>query len=199
MSGARSPVDSDTNIALTAYMGWLSQGYRYKMNNMQPINEISNRVWSNGKKKFAIIQRKATHKNYLNGKKLYLKKCSSCHGKNGAGISPNPPLWGRDKKTGQWLSYDANSGLEALHKAAIWIQKNMPFGKENTLKDQEAADIAIYITAQPHESFDTKKALRFTKGLYRSKYPNRKESVRNQFKKFNLDIDKIRGDKVIPK
>jgi len=199
MSGPRSPIDSDVNIALAAYIGWLSHGHQYRMNEEQPINAISNAAWKQGKEKFSVLQEKATHKNYLRGQKLFGEKCAACHGKNGEGLGTNPPLWGKDKKTGTWLAYDANSGLAALHKAATWIQQNMPFGAEGTLNDQDAADIALYLAAQPHEDFNTKKALRHTTGIYRSLYKDRTETVRNQFKKFHLDIDKIRGDHLIPK
>jgi len=197
MSGPRSPVDSDVNVALTTYVTWLSHKTKVKMNPHQPVSMLTDMTWKTGKDKFTAIQKKATHKNYLSGKKFYMKKCASCHGKKGEGKTGFPPLWGKDKQ-GHWLSYDANSGLAALHKAATWIQQNMPFGQEGTLSDREAADIALFVCAQPREAFDTQKALRLTKGLYRSKHPNRTETVRNQFKKFGLDIDTIRGDQVIP-
>jgi len=198
MSGPRSPIDSDVNIALSTYIGWLSRGHAFKMNHDQPINELSNKAWRSGKDKFTEIQKNATHQNYLRGKKRFGEKCTMCHGVDGAGIATFPPLWGKDKKTGEWLSYDANSGLAALHKAATWIQHNMPSGQEGTLSDEDAADIAVYLTAQPREDFDTQKALRLTKGIYRSAHQNRKVSVRSQFEEFKLNVDEIRGDKVIP-
>lgn len=197
MSGPRSPIDSDVNIALTAYITWLSHKTQIKMNPRQPVSMLTDTTWYEGKKKFTTIQKKATHKNYLSGEKKYRNACASCHGIHGQGTQAAPPLWGKDKQ-GHWLSYNANSGLAALHKAATWIQQNMPFGNEGTLSDQDAADIALYVCAQPREPFDTKKALRLTKGLYRSKHTDRTESVRSQFKKFGLDIDTIRGDHVIP-
>jgi len=197
MSGPRSPVDSDVNMALTAYVTWLSHSHKIKMNPHQPVSMITDETWSKGKEKFAGIQKQATHQNYLSGQKIYQEKCASCHGKQGQGTVAGPPLWGKDKQ-GNWLAYDANSGLASLHKAGTWIQQNMPFGQEGTLGDQESADVALYLCAQPKEAFDTQKALRLTKGLYRSKHPNRTETVRNQFNKFGLDIDEIRGDHVIP-
>lgn len=197
MSGPRSPVDSEANIALTAYVTWLSHKTPVKMNPRQPVSMLTDMTWHEGKKKFLTIQKKATHKNYLSGKKKYLNTCAACHGDHGQGTQAAPPLWGKDKQ-GNWLSYDANSGLSVLEKSATWIQQNMPSGAEGTLSDQEAADVALYLCAQPREPFDTKKALRLTKGLYRSKYPNRIETVRNQFEKLGLNVDTIRGDHVIP-
>jgi cytochrome c len=67
--------------------------------------------WVENSKKFAKIQKKATHKNYLRGKKLFEQKCAMCHGKNGEGNRMFPPLWGKN-------SYNAGAGMSKLNKGA---------------------------------------------------------------------------------
>ena len=75
----------------------------------------------------------------------------------------------------------------------------MPMGQGGTLKDQEAADIMLYVDAQPRADFDLKKGLlpASKMGYYNSKVLHEKHSVRSNFKQFGLDVDAIRGDKKI--
>ncbi len=198
MNGKRPIIDTKASVAMATYVTWLSTGMKMSMNPKMPCSALNSKRWKGGAKHFAKIQKKATHKNYLNGKKLYEAKCASCHGKNGAGVGTFPPLWGKNAK-GEWLSYNTGAGMSKLNKGANWIQSNMPLGQGGTLKDQEAADIILYVNAQPHADFDLKKGL-FPKsemGHYNSKVLKEKHSVRSNFKQFGLDIDKIRGDNKI--
>ena len=198
MNGKRPIVDSEASIAMAAYITWLSTGMPIKQNTKMPCSPMNSDRWMGGAKKFGKIQKKASHANYVNGKKLYTAKCASCHGANGEGVGAFPPLWGQDKE-GKWLSYNTGAGMSKLNKAAAWIQSNMPLGQGGTLKDQEVADIALYIDAQPHADFDLDKGLlpKEQMGYYNSKVLKEKHSVRSNFKAFGLDIDKIRGDKKI--
>lgn len=195
MGGKRPIIDSKASIAMAAYVTWLSQGLPMKMNPVRPVSPYTDAAYVAGQKKFTKIQRKATHKNYLEGKKLYEQKCAACHGMNGEGMGPFPPLWGEDAH-GKWLSYNAGAGMSKLNKAAVWVQSNMPLGQGNTLSDKDAADIVLYVDAQPRANFSVKKALlpKDKMGYYNSIHPNEKDSVRSNFKAFGLDIDKIRGD-----
>ena len=79
------------------------------------------------------------------------------------------------------------------------MQSNMPLAQGGTLKDQEAADIMIYVDAQPRADFDLKKGLlpKEEMGYYNSKVLEETHSVRSNFKAFGLNIDTIRGDKKI--
>ncbi len=65
---------------------------------------------------------------------------------------------------------------------------------------EEAVDISIYVDAQPRPDFDLQKSLypREEMGHYNSIVMEEKHSVRSNFAKWGLDIDQIRGDKVIP-
>lgn len=78
--------------------------------------------------------------------------CSSCHGKNGAGVLmangmfEYPPLWG-DR------SYNTSAGMYRLSRFAGFIKSNMPRLKSShdkpVLTDEEAWDIAAYVNSKP--------------------------------------------------
>jgi thiosulfate dehydrogenase len=195
MGGKRPIIDSKVSIAMATYVTWLSQGLPMKMNPHRPVTPYTDSIYVAGQKKFAKIQRKATHKNYLEGKKLYGQKCAACHGMNGEGMGTFPPLWGKDAH-GKWLSYNSGAGMSKLNKAAVWIQSNMPLGQGNTMSDQETADIVLYVDAQPRANFSVTKGLykKQKMGYYNSTHLNEKASVRSNFKAFGLNIDTIRGD-----
>jgi thiosulfate dehydrogenase len=118
-----------------------------QMNTKGPRSPKITKLWEKNTKKFAKLQRKATHKNYLHGKALYVKKCLLCHGENGEGKGDFPPLWGKDKE-GHWLSYTTDGSMAKLPNAATWIKDNMPLGEPRTLSDEEVVDITLYINAQ---------------------------------------------------
>jgi len=199
MNGTRPIVDTKASMAMAAYVTWLSTGLPIKMNAKATISPYNFDKYVKGKKKFAAIQKKATHSNYLDGKKIFQTKCASCHQMNGAGVTGVfPPLWGKNTK-GEWLSYNTGAGMSKLNKAAVWVQSNMPFGQGGTLSDQEAADVVLYFDAQPRADFTLKDHL-FPKskmGFYNTKVTSEHDSVRSNFKAFGLNIDTIRGDNVI--
>lgn len=100
---------------------------------------------------------------------------------------------------GEKNSYNAGAGMSKLNKGAAWVQSNMPYRQGNTLTDQEAADIMLYVNAQPRPDFVLKEHLlpKCKMGYYNSKVLNEKATVKSNFKAFGLDIDKIRGDNLI--
>lgn len=84
------------------------------------------------------------------GEELFTdKNCLSCHGTEGEGTSDHtgPPLWGDD-------SFNAAAGMNKIEKASGFIQNNMPKGYENTLTDQEAADLAAYVLSHKRPEGD---------------------------------------------
>ncbi len=190
MNGTRPIIDTKASVAMAAYITWLSEGVPIKMNPKKPINNFYTKQWIN-KKTIGLIK-KATHENYLNGKKLYEEKCADCHGTNGQGDEDNPPVWG-DR------AYNCGAGLAHPHKMATWLLANMPLDDAN-LTLQEAVDIAIYVDAQPHPAFDLQEHLlpREKMGYYNSIVLKEKHTVRSNFAKpFKLNIDEIRGDNLI--
>jgi len=198
MNGKRLNIDSEASIAIATYITWLSTGMPMKMNEKAPLSPHNMKIWPKNFKKFAKIQKKATHSNYTNGKALFGAKCAMCHGQNGAGVGSFPPIWGKNTK-GEWLAYNTGAGMSKLHKGAAWIQSNMPLGQGGSLKDQEAADIAVYMNAQQRADFDLAKGLlpKEEMGHYNSKVLKETHSVRSNFNDMGLDVDVIRGDKKI--
>ncbi len=196
MNGKRPIIDTEASIAMAAYITWLSQGIPMKMDEKRPCGIYNSERWAKGIKKFAKIQRKATHQNYLNGKKIYESKCAMCHGQKGEGVGTFPPLWGKDSE-GRWLSYNTGAGMSKLDKGAAWVQSNMPLNQGGTLTDQEAADVMLYVNAQPHADFDLQKGLlpKEIMGYYNSRVLEEHHSVKSNFNAFGLDLDKIRGIK----
>ncbi|PLY05811.1 MAG: cytochrome C [Arcobacter sp.] len=195
MNGKRLIVDSKASIAIAAYITWLSEGKVIHMGTKGPWGPTNMKLWPTGIKKFTPIQKKATHDNYVNGKKTYETKCSMCHGMNGEGMANFPPLWGKDVN-GKWLSYNTGAGMSKLPKGAAWVKLKMPLGQEGSLSDQEAADVMLFVDGQERADFDLTKGLlpKEEMGHYNSNVLKEKHSVRSNFKALGLDIDEIRGD-----
>jgi len=76
------------------------------------------------------------------GRRLFVDNCARCHGNAGAGMGPIPPLWGPK-------SFSVGASMARVERAASFIRRNMPFDRPNTLNDQQAFDIAAYITSMP--------------------------------------------------
>jgi thiosulfate dehydrogenase len=195
MNGKRLVIDSKASIAIAAYITWLAEGKPVHMDRKGPWGMTNKKLWPKGIKHFKPIQKKATHQNYLNGKKVYAEKCASCHGLNGAGMDINPPLWGKNNK-GEWLSYNTGAGMSKLDKGAAYVKLKMPLYQGGSLSDQETADVILYINGQERADFDLNKALlpREEMGYYNSNVLKEKHTVRSNFKAMGLDIDTIRGD-----
>ena len=80
---------------------------------------------------------------FARGALVFAQKCALCHGADGQGQSSNgavvfPPLWGPK-------SYNWGAGMGSIKNAAGFIKANMPFSKGNTLSDQEAWDVAMFV------------------------------------------------------
>lgn len=76
------------------------------------------------------------------GRRLFLDNCARCHGNNGAGMGPIPALWGPK-------SFSIGASMARVERAASFIRRNMPFDRPGALNDQQAFDVAAYITAMP--------------------------------------------------
>ena len=87
------------------------------------------------------------------GRAIYVTQCAACHGANGEGMERGgryavPPLWGD-------ASYNIGAGMARLGLAAAFIKHNMPLGNAR-LTDQEAIDVAAFVTQQPRPDFADK-------------------------------------------
>jgi thiosulfate dehydrogenase len=140
MNGSPISYASKEMVNILSYMRWLSTGV--------PVGQ---NVVGRG---FIKIDTGLTP-DASAGKSLYAQKCSSCHGQNGTGLKNTaggyvfPPLWGSQ-------SFNDGAGMSRTYTAAAFIKHNMPLGQEGTLTDQEAVDIAQFITHQPRPVFKGK-------------------------------------------
>ncbi|NDP37686.1 MAG: c-type cytochrome [Rhodoferax sp.] len=80
---------------------------------------------------------------FARGELVFQKKCALCHGADGQGQSSHgavvfPPLWGPQ-------SFNWGAGMGVIKNAAAFIQGNMPLSQGNTLTDQEAWDVAMFM------------------------------------------------------
>lgn len=133
MNGKAPEYGSDNMLALAAYHQWLARGVE-----MYPEKPIYGRG-------FPAPERPQTL-SYANGEALYQQQCSICHGEEGQGLKMDdrtvfPPPWGDGSNN--W-----GAGIVRLFTAAGFIKNNMPLGQPLSLTDQEAWDIAYFISSQ---------------------------------------------------
>jgi thiosulfate dehydrogenase len=76
------------------------------------------------------------------GRMLFASRCARCHGDDGGGTVVAPPLWGTE-------SLNIGAGMARLRTAASFIRHNMPYDQPGTLTDQQAFDVAAYVTSRP--------------------------------------------------
>ena len=78
----------------------------------------------------------------LQGKTLFQKECAVCHGAEGQGNAPIPPLWGP-------RSFSIGASMAREERAASFIFHNMPQTKPGSLTAQQAFDLSAYINSHP--------------------------------------------------
>lgn len=135
---------SEEVLALSAYITWLSEGL--------PVGEKA--AWRGQNK---IPKEKQIPVEQLDPKKgaeLYRQKCASCHGADGQGVQLAPdlkpaPLWGP-------RSWNDGAGAARVYTLAGYIRYAMPLNAPGSLSDEEAQQIAAYISAQDRPTFPEK-------------------------------------------
>jgi thiosulfate dehydrogenase len=138
MNGRALPQSSTEMNGLLAYIAWLSQGV-----------PTGAEVIGRGFREIAAPAKPDP----VHGKALYAQKCAACHGTDGQGLRGAgnafvfPPLWGSQ-------SFNTGAGMARVSVAAAFVQAKMPLGSGGTLTDQDAYDIAAYLTVQPRPAFD---------------------------------------------
>ncbi len=85
----------------------------------------------------------------VHGRQLFAANCARCHGTRGEGTTVAPPLWGP-------RSFNIGAGMARLRTAAAFIRHEMPFDRPGTLTDQQAYDLAGYVTSRPRPDFAPK-------------------------------------------
>lgn len=135
MNGKALPPDSSKLRAVVSYIEWLSKdvprGSKVAWRGIPRINP--SRQPDPGE-----------------GKNVFAKKCSFCHGTDGQGTMAAPPVWGPN-------SYNIAAGMARVSVAASFIKGNMPRGWGWSVSDDEAFNVAAYINSQPHPDFPAKK------------------------------------------
>ena len=76
------------------------------------------------------------------GVEVYATSCARCHGADATGTPLAPPLWGEK-------SFSIGASMAREERAASFIKHNMPLDRPGSLSDQQAYDVAAYITSLP--------------------------------------------------
>ncbi|HKB83957.1 MAG TPA: c-type cytochrome [Burkholderiales bacterium] len=132
LNGVMPPEEAPEVLAVAAYISYLSEG------------EVIGRPPKGAG--VPTLPDTGADPNPARGQAVYKRECALCHGANGEGKAPIPPVWGLD-------SYNAGAGLNSVQRLAGFIWANMPMGKERSLAHQEALDVAAFISLQ-HRPFD---------------------------------------------
>ena len=140
MNGKPLPANGREMIGLLSYITWLSQGV-----------PIGSEVVGRGFREISA----PGPADPARGKALYAARCSACHGADGHGTRAGdkyvfPPLSGPQ-------SFTVGAGMALLSVAAAFVQAKMPLGNAGSLTDQEAYDVAAYVTTQPRPDFAGRK------------------------------------------
>src|SRR5262249_58189152 len=87
------------------------------------------------------------------GQAIYAERCTSCHGLDGQGVQIGDkkagPLWGDH-------SWNDGAGAARVYTLAGIIRYAMPYLDPGSLTDEEAQQVATFITSQPRPRFPFK-------------------------------------------
>lgn len=132
-AGVPPPYGDDIYRDLETYFAWLATG--------APIRtEMPGRG-------FLKLDMPAGGVDPQRGRAVYEEQCLACHGENGEGVKNDdgtyafPPLWGP-------TSFNWGAGMSKTANAAGFVKANMPFGNGGSLTDQQAWDVAAFITSR---------------------------------------------------
>jgi thiosulfate dehydrogenase len=151
MNGKAPPLGDKVLVALETYAYFLAKG--------APVGkELEGRGYPTPAKPPLPMD-------FSRGAKVFEEKCSLCHGSDGQGQVAHgdvvfPPLWGP-------RSFNWGAGMSSIKNAAGFIKGNMPLSQGNTLSDQEAWDVAVFM-----DSHERPQDPRFSKSVEetRAKY-----------------------------
>jgi thiosulfate dehydrogenase len=130
-------------LAIAAYLNWISRG-----------NEIGKSPAWRGQN--TIPQAALVPVDKLDpqkGEAIYKERCVSCHGPEGQGVfvgDKRPgPLWGPD-------SWNDGAGASRVYTLAGIIRYTMPYLDPGNMTDEDALQLAAFITSKPRPSFPFK-------------------------------------------
>jgi thiosulfate dehydrogenase len=130
-------------LAIAAYLNWISRG-----------NEIGKSPAWRGQN--TIPQASLVPLDKLDpgkGEAIYNERCVSCHGVEGQGVfvgDKRPgPLWGPD-------SWNDGAGAARLYTLAGILRYSMPYLDPGNMTDEDAQQLAAFITSKPRPAFPFK-------------------------------------------
>jgi len=130
-------------LAVSAYLSWLSRGYAVGVN---PPWRGKNAIAPEHLLPVAKLDAHA-------GEAIYTERCTSCHGVDGQGVQIGDkkagPLWGPD-------SWNDGAGASRVYTLAGIIRYSMPYLAPGSLTDEEAQQVAAYITSKPRPAYPFK-------------------------------------------
>ena len=117
-------------IDIVSWMAFISRGV--------PTGET---LPGHGLPKIAALTGDATR-----GEKIFAESCARCHGADGQGMAPIPPLWGPH-------SFTIGAGMARANMMASFVKHNMPLDQPGTLSEQDAADVTAFVQTHPRPDF----------------------------------------------
>lgn len=126
LSGSKLPPDSREMQDIVAYLAYISRGVP---NGEHVKNE-------------GIPAMPKLVGDSARGRMVFVNNCARCHGNDGSGMGPFPALWGP-------RSFSIGASMARQERAAAFVRRNMPWDQPGRLTDQEAWDVAAYVTSQP--------------------------------------------------
>lgn len=153
VDGERLPSPTSKEVlAIAAYITWLAKGSTVGKN---PAWRGQNTITPAALIPVAQIDR---HK----GEAIFLERCTSCHGQDGQGVAVGDkkpgPLWGAD-------SWNDGAGAARVYTLAGIVRYAMPYLNPGSLTDEEAQEVAAFITAKPRPTFPYKQTDYLTEKL----------------------------------
>ena len=137
-----SPTSKEV-LAIAAYLTWLAKGSPVGKN---PPWRGQNAIDAKSLIPVAKLDRQK-------GEAIFMDRCISCHGADGQGVyigDKKPgPLWGPD-------SWNDGAGAARVYTLAGIIRYAMPYLNPGSLTDEEAQDVAAFLTSKPRPAFPYK-------------------------------------------
>ena len=123
LAGSKLPNDSREMQDIIAYLAYISRGV-----------PVGGHVPGEGMPTMPALVGDSAR-----GIAVYDQSCALCHGPGGAGVGTAPALWGS-------RSFSIGASMARPERAASFIRHNMPLDRPGTLTDQQAFDVAAYLT-----------------------------------------------------
>lgn len=135
--------ETDEVVALATYLRWLARDHEVGVN---PPWRKQNRIPES-----ALIP--VDRLDPQRGQALFTEHCANCHGEDGQGVQIGDkkpgPLWGP-------RSWNDGAGAARVYTLAGMIRYMMPYLNPGVLTDEEAQQIAAFITSKPRPAYPYK-------------------------------------------